>query len=74
MIESRTQPGRSVVVVDVVVFVAATGAREACGGRWGGLSVPKPPKGVADGDHSDHGHDLLWLSRDCSTLQPRGFL
>jgi hypothetical protein len=30
------------------VAVAATGAREARGGRWGGLSVPKPPKGVAE--------------------------
>ena len=30
--------------------VAATGGREAPGGWWGGLSVPKPPKGVADPD------------------------
>ena len=37
-----------VVVVDVVVVVAATGACEARGGWWGGLSVPKPPKGVAE--------------------------
>jgi len=29
------------------VAVVATGAREARGGWWGGLSVPKPPKGVA---------------------------
>jgi hypothetical protein len=36
-----------VVVVNVVVVVVATGEREALGGRWGGLSVPKPPKGVA---------------------------
>ena len=35
--------GRNVVAVAVV----ATGAREARGGWWGGLSVPKPPKGVA---------------------------
>ena len=35
--------GRNVVAV----AVAATGAREARGGWWGGLSVPKPPKGVA---------------------------
>jgi hypothetical protein len=32
----------------MAVAVAATGAREARGGRWGGLSVPKPPKGVAE--------------------------
>jgi hypothetical protein len=74
MIKPRTQSERSVMVVDVVlvVVVAATGAREARGGRRGGLSVPKPPKGVADGDHSghshDHGHvydhDPLRLSRD----------
>jgi hypothetical protein len=31
----------------VAVAVAATGEREALGGRRGGLSVPKPPKGVA---------------------------
>jgi hypothetical protein len=35
------------VVVVVVVAVAATGAGEARGGWWGGLSVPKPPEGVA---------------------------
>jgi hypothetical protein len=68
MIKSRTQSERSVVVVDVVLV--ATGAREARGCRRGGLSVPKPPKGVADGDYSghDHGHvcdhDLLRLSWD----------
>jgi len=64
-IESRTQSERSVVVV--VLF--ATGAREARGGRRGGLSVPKPPKGeavavaglTAVGHGHDHvyGHDLL---------------
>jgi hypothetical protein len=47
MIKPRTQSGRAVVVVDVVVLVA-----------------------VADGDYSDHGHDLLRLSRDCG-LSPR---
>ncbi|MGB8298597.1 MAG: hypothetical protein WCG85_24490 [Polyangia bacterium] len=30
-----------------VVAVGATGVRGARGGWWGGLSVPKPPKGVA---------------------------
>jgi hypothetical protein len=72
MIKSRTQSQRSVVVLDVVlvVVVAATGAREARGCRRGGLSVPKPPKGVANGDHSGHGHDHVYdhdplrLSRD----------
>jgi hypothetical protein len=76
MIKSRTQSERSVLVADVVlvVVVAATGAREARGCRRGGLSVPKPPKGSADGDHSGHGHghghghgydhDPLRLSRD----------
>jgi hypothetical protein len=34
--------------------VAATGARAARGGRWGGLSVPKPPKGVAGVISVDH--------------------
>ena len=29
------------------MVVAATGAREASGEKWGGLSVPKPVKGVA---------------------------
>jgi hypothetical protein len=67
MIESRRQTGRSVVVVDLDVLVATTGARKARGGRWGGLSVPKPPKGVAGVVTVGHGHgqDLLRLSRDC---------
>ncbi len=53
----------------VVVVLFATGAHEARGGRRGGLSVPKPPKGVAVavagltavGHGHDHvyGHDLL---------------
>ena len=33
----------------MAVVVVATGAREARGCRRGGLSVPKPPKGVVDG-------------------------
>jgi hypothetical protein len=31
----------------LAVVVVATGERKALGGWWGGLSVPKPPKGVA---------------------------
>jgi hypothetical protein len=36
--------------VVVAVVVVATGGREAPGGWWGGLSVPKPPKGVVVAD------------------------
>jgi hypothetical protein len=53
VIKPRTQTGQSsggiAVAVAVVVAVVATGAREARGYRRGGLSVPKPPKGVVDG-------------------------
>jgi hypothetical protein len=47
MIKAGTQTGQS--SEGVAVAVVAMGAREARGCRRGGLSVPKPPKGVVDG-------------------------
>ena len=45
------------------VAVAATGTCAARGGRWGGLSVPKPPKGVVGGDHQLTKAHFLLVSR-----------
>jgi hypothetical protein len=40
-------PATATATCTTTTFCGYRGIREAPGGWWGGLSVPKPPKGVA---------------------------